>query len=91
MPEDDTETPKSQQKMLTTACLVGLCSFIVGFAVNRVLSSDGFVSQTLLNAITRRDFDYCDRSWRDLAEEYATSHDVAVRKVDSSQIDTFLK
>ena len=74
-------------KLSIVACCVALFSFLIGVSVDRLLSDGKLTFRT----ITRRDFDYCDRSWQDLAEEYSTSHDVALGKVNATQIDTYLK
>lgn len=78
---------ENRRKLKIVACCVSLCSFFIGLSVDRLLSDGRLPFRT----ITRRDFDYCDRSWRDLAEEYSTSHDVALGKVNATQIDTYLK
>ena len=68
------------------AICIAIGSFFIGFVFDRHLTTtDGVLS------VFRRNFDYCDRSWHDVDEEYSTAHDAALTKVDVHEIDKVFK
>ncbi|XP_066913684.1 putative N-acetylated-alpha-linked acidic dipeptidase [Clytia hemisphaerica] len=75
-----------KRRWAVIATCIAISSFFIGFVFDRHLTeNDGFLS------IFRRNFDYCDRSWHDVNEEYSTAHDAALKKIDVHEIDKVFK
>lgn len=75
-----------KRRWAVIATCIAIGSFFIGFVFDRHLTeNDGLLS------IFRRNFDYCDRSWHDVNEEYSTAHDAALKKIDVHEIDKVFK
>ena len=76
--------------LLLITCFVGLLAFFTGFVYDRHLK-ERFHDTFIQTFKTKRDFEYCDRSWHDLDEEYSTIHNIAVDLVNEEEIDRVFK
>jgi len=78
----------SKTSLLVT-CFIGLLAFFTGFVYDRHLKEK--LQEIVSRTFNKRDFDYYDRSWHDLDEEYSTIHNIAVELVDKKEIDRVFK